>query len=90
MRNSFALKILTLKSSAIKILQTLFANPAPSKPFTGMGEGGYLKSNQNSRKISPAAALRNGTHPRIFQADFHKPDSKRKLEAESWELRAEH
>jgi hypothetical protein len=39
-RNSFALKILTLKSSAIKILQTLFANPAPSKLFRGMGGGG--------------------------------------------------
>ena len=40
MRNSFALKILTLKSSAIKILQTLFANPAPRKPLRGIGGGG--------------------------------------------------
>ncbi|MGB8969517.1 MAG: hypothetical protein WCC16_11990, partial [Candidatus Sulfotelmatobacter sp.] len=39
-RKSFALKILILKPSAIKILQTLFADPAPSKPFPDMGGGG--------------------------------------------------
>lgn len=37
---SFVLKILTSKLFAIKILQTLFANAAPSKPFRGMGGGG--------------------------------------------------
>jgi len=34
-------KILTSKFFDIKILQTLFANPAPSKAFRGRGEGGY-------------------------------------------------
>jgi hypothetical protein len=38
--NSCALKILTSNLFAIKILQTLFANPAPSKTFRGMGGGG--------------------------------------------------
>jgi len=35
------LKILTSKLFDIKILQTLFAKPAPSKTFGGVGEGGY-------------------------------------------------
>src|SRR6266446_5286687 len=41
--NSFVVKILTSKPSAIKILQTLFARPAPSKPFKGMGVGDTSK-----------------------------------------------
>ena len=40
----FVVKILTSKPSAIKILHTLFANPAPSKLLQGQGEGGYLQS----------------------------------------------
>jgi len=39
-RKSFVLKILTCKLFAVKILQALFANPAPSKSFRGRGEGG--------------------------------------------------
>ena len=35
------MKILTSKLFDIKILQTLFAEPAPSKAFRGMGAGGY-------------------------------------------------
>jgi hypothetical protein len=76
-RKSFALKILTLKSSAIKILQTLFANPAPRKPFRGREEGGYLESNEILPKISPSIALENGTHPRLFQANLHRTDAKK-------------
>src|SRR5579863_1715667 len=38
--NSCVVKILTSKPPAINIFQTLFANPAPSKPFQGMGGGG--------------------------------------------------
>ena len=39
-RNSFALKILTCKLFDIKILQTIFAKPAPIKPFRrGWGRG---------------------------------------------------
>ena len=36
----FVVKILTSKPSAIKILHTLFANPAPSKLLQGQGGGG--------------------------------------------------
>jgi len=36
-RKPFALKILTSNPSAINILQTFFANAAPSKPFSDVG-----------------------------------------------------
>lgn len=39
--NSFGIKILTPKSKGLKILRTIFADPAPSKAFRGMGGGGY-------------------------------------------------
>jgi hypothetical protein len=52
-RNSFVLKILTSNLFAINILQTLFANPAPSKLFKGMGEGGYLKKLRVCRNLHP-------------------------------------
>ncbi len=40
--NAFVFKILTSKIFDIKILQTLFAKPAPSKTFREYGgEGGY-------------------------------------------------
>jgi hypothetical protein len=45
MRNSFVLKILTSKLFGLKILQTLFANPAPSKAFKGYGGGGIPQEN---------------------------------------------
>jgi hypothetical protein len=40
--NSFVVKILTSNSFALKILRTLFANPAPSKTSRGRGGGGVL------------------------------------------------
>jgi hypothetical protein len=40
----FIVKILTSKPLALKILQTIFANPAPVKPFTGVGEGAYTST----------------------------------------------
>ena len=39
-RKSFVVKILTPKPLALKILQTIFAKPAPSKLFRGWGRGG--------------------------------------------------
>ena len=39
--NFFIFKILPSNSYALKILQTLFAKPAPVKAFRGVGEGGY-------------------------------------------------
>lgn len=38
--NSFVLKILTSKPLGLKILQSIFANPAPVAAFRGVGEGG--------------------------------------------------
>jgi hypothetical protein len=40
--NSFVLKILTSKPLPLKILQGIFANPAPVVAFRGWGEGEYL------------------------------------------------
>ena len=38
---SFIVKILTSNSLQLKVLQSIFANPAPVKPFRGRGDGGY-------------------------------------------------
>jgi hypothetical protein len=72
--NSFVLKILTLKPSAIKILPTLFVNPGPASFSEVWGEGGYPQTNQNSREIPPVTGPRKSAVPRIFQADLHKAD----------------
>jgi hypothetical protein len=40
-RKSSVLKILTSKFFAMKILQTFFVRPAPSKPFQRGGGRGY-------------------------------------------------
>jgi hypothetical protein len=39
-RKFFEIKILTSHPSALNILQTIFANPAPVKAFKGVGGGG--------------------------------------------------
>ena len=39
-RKSFKVKILTSNPYALKILQTIFANPAPVKAFSGGGGRG--------------------------------------------------
>jgi hypothetical protein len=56
-------------------------------------EGGCLESNEILLKISPSIALENGTHPRLFQANLHRPDAKKarsgELGAENRELRTE-
>ena len=39
--NSFVVKILTSKPLGLKILQTIFAKPAPVAAFRGVGAGGY-------------------------------------------------
>src|ERR1019366_10571815 len=38
---SFVVKLLTSKPLRLKILQSIFANPAPVKPFRRVGKGGY-------------------------------------------------
>lgn len=47
--NAFVFKILTSKIFDIKILQTLFADPAPVKAFRGWGEGGTPRKRRFSR-----------------------------------------
>jgi hypothetical protein len=48
-RKSFKLKILTSNPYALKILQTIFAAPAPVKAFRGMGGGGVPLNSENFR-----------------------------------------
>ena len=68
--NSFVLKILTSNPLGLKILQTMFANPAPVAAFKGVGGGGYpLKP-----AVFPKRTRRKSAHQRfsseIFSAGF--------------------
>ena len=49
---SFKVKILTSNPYALKILQTIFAAPAPVKAFRGWGEGGPPQFRNISRSES--------------------------------------
>jgi hypothetical protein len=80
---SFALKILTSKLFAIKILQTLFANPAPSKPFRGMGGGDALKVTRIYQELDLPALSKSAATLQLFRADFHRTDLKRTGETEN-------
>jgi hypothetical protein len=62
--NSHVLKILTSKLFDIKILQTLFANPAPSKAFRRWGGGGYPA-------FAPTFPNRQQPHPTLFHEEIH-------------------
>jgi hypothetical protein len=77
MRNSFVLKILTSKVFAIKILQIFFANPAPSKPFKGMGGGGYLKKTKSVQKPSSSGAPENDAPCELFPEEIHRRENRR-------------
>jgi len=73
---SIVFKILTSKLFDIKILRTLFVNPAPSKVFRGSGGGGapfegmvkavFPKLDRSSRKFisrrNPQLFYCNGAH----------------------------
>ena len=68
---SFKVKILTSNSYALKILQTIFAAPAPVKVFRGMGGRGYpstsrIPSSARSRKSASRTPIQNlltGSYP---------------------------
>jgi hypothetical protein len=47
---SFVIKILTSKPLGLKILQSIFADPAPVNAFRGGGGGGYPKALPNLPK----------------------------------------
>jgi hypothetical protein len=55
---SFVFRILTAKSYALKILQTIFAPPAPVKDSRGVGEGGTLKTHHFSAKCKRSSAAK--------------------------------
>jgi hypothetical protein len=49
---SFVFNILTSNPLGLKILQTIFANPALVKAFRGVEEGGYLSTSTLLPKIT--------------------------------------
>jgi hypothetical protein len=49
--NSFVVSILTCKPLALKILQSIFAEPAPVKTFEGWGGGGYPENPLDFHKM---------------------------------------
>ena len=55
-RNSFVLKILTYKPLGLKILQAIFADPAPVAAFRGVVGGGYTP-----QRYRPGASLTKRT-----------------------------
>jgi hypothetical protein len=66
--NSFGIKILTPKPKGLKILRTMFADPAPSKTFRGGGGGGYRNQAVNFPKTKFAQLnLFSPTSPRFSQ-----------------------
>ena len=69
------IKILTSNLFVLKILQPLFAKPAPVKPFRGAGGGGYTPAaeiflKKTSPKLSPTSHSPNYFFARIPQAIF--------------------
>jgi hypothetical protein len=57
--NSFVVKILTSKPLGLKILQTLFAKPAPVKAFGGGGGGGMPQNARISQnELAEMSAMR--------------------------------
>ena len=64
-RKSFIVKILTRKPLGLKILQRIFANPAPVGAFRGVGEGGYIRKRLNFPKRSSSKL-----HPLSFIFKF--------------------
>jgi hypothetical protein len=70
--NFFVIKILTSKSWRLKILQRIFAEPAPVKAFRGVGEGGTSLNPRFSRNEPRANRLRTASRKTIFVIDFHR------------------
>jgi hypothetical protein len=66
-RNSFVFKILTSNSYGLKILQTLFAKPAPVKPFQGVGGRGVsLTTSRFPKWNTPEITLSRAVVPLFF------------------------
>jgi hypothetical protein len=63
---SFVLKILTSNPLGLKILQTLFAEPAPSAALRGWGEGEGYPAEPGFSQMELAAAFSKAPTPEIF------------------------
>ncbi|MFZ0761908.1 MAG: hypothetical protein WAM69_18330, partial [Candidatus Sulfotelmatobacter sp.] len=68
---SFVVKILTSKLFDIKILRTLFADPAPVKAFRGWQEGGIPEKRRFSRNETASRATFECSFQSIFSGDLH-------------------
>ena len=69
---SFKVKILTSNSYGLKILQTIFAAPAPVKAFRGMGGGGTPQFGEFRRQRGAEKALRGPLFRIYLQAVIHR------------------
>ena len=65
---SFVLKILTSNLFDIKILQTLFADPAPSKAFRGYGGRGVPRFSARKQTIGRSRQQRSKLY---FRNEIH-------------------
>jgi hypothetical protein len=67
---SFGINILTSKSNALKVLQAIFAKPAPVKVFREVGTGGVpLQWKKFPPKVTPN--IRNAwVHQDIFHGKY--------------------
>jgi hypothetical protein len=67
---SFVIKILTSKPLRLKILQSIFVDPAPVKAFRGWGGGGTLKSSPISQVETQSNAHAEHAISTIFSRNF--------------------
>ncbi|SPE22597.1 hypothetical protein SBA2_1000004 [Acidobacteriia bacterium SbA2] len=74
--NSFVLKILTSKPLGLKILQTIFANPAPVAAFRGVGGGGVPLETRGFPKTNSPKKRASALLTRIFLCRFRYNEGK--------------
>jgi hypothetical protein len=68
--NPFVLKILTSKPLGLKILQTIFANPAPVAAFREGDGGGVPFKSGDFPEWARRKGARQGASPEIFSGGF--------------------
>jgi hypothetical protein len=67
----FVIKILTSNPLRLKILQSIFANPAPVKAFSGWGGGGTPLTQDVSQNETRPNAPDKPSLPTIFSGNSH-------------------
>jgi len=70
--NSCLFKILTSNPYVLKILQSIFAEPAPVKAFRRGGGRGYPKRRTLSRNETHSRALKRYSFKIFFRDNFHR------------------